>query len=329
MAQAGRSTILAHITDAHVAPNGRPTAILKHQSQAILHDLVDQVITHDADCVLFGGDNIDNRGNGAGDLEAFTAIADRLRNYVCVVGNHEAASFEPGRITKQVFAERMAGRGIAPDRFSFSEAVNDVRVIGIDTTLQGTPGGYVAPATMTFLARELKNAEENHIVVLGHHLLHRAWEPHFLQSWDQEYLVANREEVTALLASQPRVRAYLCGHHHASRIQRIKSRGHSGGFYHVLTASPTAYPHTARLLTFAEDGIHVKTLRPRIEGLVDEGRAAVLSGRKARRFATLGTRRTFLQYVEGRESDNDVVLPYDAAPLSEHVGVAPEQRAAG
>lgn len=327
MARGRKSTILAHITDAHVAPYGRPTAILKHRSEAILDDLVDQCCARGVDSVLFGGDNIDNRGHGAADLDAFERIANRLPHYLCIVGNHEAASFEPGRITKDVFAERMAGRGVAAQRFTFSEVVGDVRVIGIDTTLQGTPGGYVAPGTMAFLARELSNAEEAHVVVLGHHLLHRAWEPHFLQSWDQEYLVANREEVTALLASHPRVRAYLCGHHHASRIQRIKSRGHAGGFYHVLTGSPTAYPHSARLLAFEEDGIHVAPLVPRLEGLIDEGREAVLHGRKARRFATLGTRRTFLQYVEGRQSDNEVVLPYDAAPLSERVGVAIERRA--
>lgn len=321
-----RGVLLAHITDAHVAPSGRPTAILKHQSQAILHDLVDQVTERDADCVLFGGDNIDNRGNGRGDLDAFREIADRLQHYVCIVGNHEAASFEPGRITKDDFAEHMDGRGIRRGQFCFSEVVANVRVIGIDTTLQGTPGGYVAPTTMRFLASELASAEEEHIVVLGHHLLHRAWEPHFLQSWDQEYLVANRAEVTSLLASHPRVRAYLCGHHHASRIQRINHRGHSGGFYHVLTASPTAYPHTARLLHFGAEGIRVETLRPRIEGLIDEGRDAVLLGRKARRFATLGTRRSFLQYVEGRQSDNDILLPYDAAPVSERHGVAPERR---
>ncbi|MEQ8274771.1 MAG: metallophosphoesterase [Deltaproteobacteria bacterium] len=327
MASARKRTILAHITDAHVAPNGRPTAILKHRSEAILSDLVDQCLERGADSVVFGGDNIDNRGHGTADLDAFVRITERLPHCLCIVGNHEAASFEPGRITKHVFAERMAGRGIGAARFTFSEVVGDVRVIGIDTTLQGTPGGYVAPATMAFLARELANAEENHIVVVGHHLLHRAWEPHFLQSWDQEYLVANREEVTALLASHPRVRAYLCGHHHASRIQRIKSRGHAGGFYHVLTSSPTAYPHSARLLAFEDDGIHVARLIPRIEGLIDEGREAVLHGRKARRFATLGARRSFLQYVEGRQSDNDVILPYDAAPVSERIGVAVERRA--
>ena len=34
--------------------------------------------------------------------------------------------------------------------------------------------------------------------------------------------------------------------------------------------------------------------------------------RKAQRFRTLGTERSFTDYVFGRASDNDAILPYDA-----------------
>jgi 3',5'-cyclic AMP phosphodiesterase CpdA len=325
---AARDVVLAHITDAHIVAFGaRPTATLKHRSIEVLKDLVAQVRAIGPDCTLFGGDNIDNRISGDQDLEVFATIAESLDRFVCIAGNHEAGSKKLGRVTKSQFAERIRGRGIEPDRYSFSEPIGNVRVIGIDTTLEGTAGGYVSQRTMRFLADELHNAEEDHIVVLGHHLLHRAWEPHYLQSWDDEYLVANRQDVIALLASCARVRAYLCGHHHASRIQRIASRGHSGGFYHVLTASPVAYPHTARILRFGQAGIHVSTIAPRIDGLVEEGRQAVLTGRKARRYAMLGASRDFLQYVEGRTSDNDILLPYDHAPKAQQAGVSMDRRA--
>jgi 3',5'-cyclic-AMP phosphodiesterase len=323
---AARDVILAHITDSHVAPGGRPTATLKHRSVEVMEDLVDQVRALDVDMALFGGDNIDNKIDGRSDLETFAGIAERLDRFVCIVGNHESDTKKNGRITKHEFAERLHGRGIAPQRFHFSESVGNVRVIGIDTTLEGAGGGYVSDKMMQFLADELYNATEEHIVVLGHHLLHRAWEPHFLQSWDDEYLVANRHDVIALLASSSKVRGYLCGHHHASRIQRIAARGHTGGFYHILTASPVAFPCTARLLRFARDGIHVSSLHPRLQGLVDEGREAVLNGRKARRYATLGSSRDFLAYVQGRASDNDIVLPYDQAPKSEQLGVRADRR---
>ena len=53
---------------------------------------------------------------------------------------------------------------------------------------------------------------------------------------------------------------------------------------------------------------------------------AVLTGRKARRYAMLGASRDFLQYVSGRGSDNDIVLPYEQAPSSEHRGVGMDRR---
>lgn len=315
--------VLAHITDAHVAPKGRATAVLKHQSVAIFSDLIDQLTERKVDAALFGGDNIDNRDAGPEDLEAFATMAERLPRFHCILGNHEADVRRlPHQISREDFAARLEGRGVQVGRYCFSEAIGNVRVVGIDTTLVGTHGGYVAPRMMQFLAKELRNAEEDHLVVLGHHLLYRSWEPYVLQAWDQEYLVGNRAEVIALLASTPKVRAYLCGHHHASRIQRIAARGHAGGFYQILTASPVAFPHHARVLAFRPDGIHVETLRPRIPGVIEAGKEAVMVGRKARRYGTLGSSQSFLQYVEGRPSDNEIVLPYDAAPVAERRGIS-------
>lgn len=314
----GRSmaVVLAHVTDAHVAPAGRRNAGVKDQSVPILRDLVEQINERGADLTLFGGDNIDNHGNGERDLDAFMELTSPLQNWVCTVGNHEAEAKLPGYLSKEEFAERVTGHGISKDQLTFSIGVGDVRVIGIDTTLVGTAGGYVAPRVMSYLASELNRAEEEHIVVLGHHLLYRTWEPHQLHQWDKDYLVSNRDAVIALLASHPRVRAYLCGHHHASRIQRIAARGCYGGFYHILTSSTVSYPCAGRVLRFEREGIHVASIQPRIPRLLEEARDAVMTGRKAQRFELLGSQRTFMQYVSGRAADNDALLPYDHAPVS-------------
>lgn len=314
--------VLGHVTDAHIAPSSRATTVLKDRSVAILKDLLAQFRERSVDMVLFGGDNIDNRDDGPGELGAFVELARSVDRFVCILGNHEVSYPSPTRITAAEFAGAVAGHGISPENYNFVQSVGNVRVIGLDTTLLGSPGGHVSRSSLRFLASALREGDEEHIVVLGHHLLHPAWAPLSLSSWDRDYLVANREHVTSLLASCSRVRAYLCGHHHASRIQRIMSRGHAGGFYHVVTASPAAFPHHARVLRFAPDGIHVSVLTPRIAGLREEGLQAVLQGRKARRYATLGTDSPFVEYVEGKPSDNHVVLPYDAAPKTEHRGVS-------
>lgn len=314
--------VLGHITDAHIAPRSPATTVIKGHTVPILEDLLTQFRERSVDLVMFGGDNIDNRGHGSVELAAFVDLAKSADRYVCILGNHEMSWPSPGRVTAAEFAGAVAGHGISPGRYNFVETVGNVRVVGLDTTLLGSSGGYVSPASMRFLAEALREGDEEHVVVLGHHLLHPAWSPLSLTSWDRDYLVANREHVASLLASCRRVRAYLCGHHHASRIQRIMSRGHAGGFYHVVTASPAAYPHHARVLRFAPDGIHVSVLTPRIPGLVEIGRRAVLLGRKARRYGTLGAAVPFLEYLEGQTSDNDVVLPYEAAPRTERRGVS-------
>ncbi|MGF1510484.1 MAG: metallophosphoesterase family protein [Myxococcota bacterium] len=310
MGASSHTVTIAHITDAHVAPFGRATATLKHLSLAVFEDLVAQCRERDVDVVLFGGDNIDNRGHGEADLEAFMDVTSRLDRWFCVPGNHEAP--RTGLVSKERFMRAVEGHG-AENRFGlFSRGFGSVRIIGIDTVLTGSPGGYVEPLTLRHLSEEIRAAEEDHIVVLGHHPLYRAWEPMQMDSWDREYLVANRHEVTALLCSAPKVRAYLCGHHHASRIQRI-GRPHRAGFYHILTSSPVAYPHYARILHVETDGIRVEALHPRLVGLPELGRQAVLTGRKAQRFEQQrhASQASFLAYLVGSALDEAAFLPHD------------------
>ncbi len=312
-------TRLAHITDTHTTLDGRPTTVLKHRSVEILKDVLDQVTQSQADCVLFGGDNIDNRGSGERDLEAFLALATRLSadgvDWRCIPGNHEASHPRPGRITKAVFQRRVADRGVAPNLPGFSHVVGNVRVIGLDTTLVGSPGGFVPADGLAFLADQLAEASEKHIVVLGHHLLVPCWEPYRFETWPQDYLVRNHEEVVEMLTRHPRVRAYLCGHHHAHRITAVKSGPLTTGFYQVLTASPVAFPHSARVLTFEDQAMIVETVRPRDPSILTEGREAVLLGRKAQRFAEMGASDAFLGYLEGEEGDHAVRLPYQLTRL--------------
>ena len=300
---------LAHITDAHVTLEGSRTATLKDLSVPVFTDLVSQARERGVDLSLFGGDNIDNHRPELDDLGVFLQIAKNGTPFAAVLGNHEAR-LRRGCLSKHRITEALALTGSPHPDYCFSRAVKNVRVIGIDSTLVGSVGGYFSDSVMRFLARELRAAEEDHIVVLGHHLIERAWAPHWLDSWDREYLVSNREEVISLLATNPRVRAYLCGHHHASRICRVASRGRSGGFYQIVTSSPVAFPHTARLIEVCADGLRIAPLVPRVARLHAEGKKAVLTGRKAQRYRVFGDEEAFLGYLAGNERDNDVFLPH-------------------
>lgn len=290
---------IAHITDAHVAPFGRANATLKHLSLAIFEDLVEQCRER-ADLVLFGGDNIDNRGHGESDLEAFMDLASRLEEWRVIPGNHEAP--REGNMTKDRFLWSVTGHGPRIGQPCWSEGFGHVRVIGLDTVYIGKSGGQVSKSALRFLARELRQAQEPHVLVLGHHLLVRPWAPYQLPAWDEDYLVSNRRAVLSVLSSSPKVRAYLCGHHHACRIQPVAT-GVGSPFHQVMTASPVSFPHTARLIHVQPDRITIEPLTPRLEGLRAQGEAAVQTGRKAQRYPQLQSPLPFLRYLEGEPSD--------------------------
>jgi|GEM_PF-2654099 len=308
----GSPVRIAHITDVHISAFGRRTAVLKDRAAEILADVLEQINYSKADVTIFGGDNIDNREDGQADLELFFETVRQTQNWRCILGNHEAknrSKQSPGMLTQEDFLEAVKGHGIRPGQTSFSEAFGQVRIIAINTTIMGHHGGLVDGPTLKFLETELANASEKHIVVFGHHLLAETWAPAQFETWDQEYLVQNRDMVCAVLASNSNVRAYLCGHHHASHIGFIPAEQAENGFYQILTPSLSAFPHGARILTFTEDSLVVETIEPRIEGLMEEGLTAVLGGRKIQRFKTLNHPRSFIEYLGGRESDRNVRLP--------------------
>ncbi|MEO1336684.1 MAG: metallophosphoesterase [Myxococcota bacterium] len=298
------------MTDAHTTLDGRSTTVLKHRAVAILNDVLEQIRHRKPDCVLFGGDNIDNRGAAERDLAAFERLVEPLNDWRYVVGNHEASRPKPGRITKAEFQRQFAGNGIPPDAPGYSHVVGDVRVIGLDTTMVGAPGGLVPADGVAFLKDALKAATEPHVVVVGHHLLVPCWRYPF-DTWHQDYLVQNHQDVVTILGQYPQVRAYLCGHHHAHRITTVDTGEHP--FYQVMTGSPVAFPHSARVLTFEHDAMCVETIRPRDTSVLEEGRQAVLLGRKAQRFTELGIFDEFLGYLEGDASESEVILPYTHA----------------
>lgn len=295
---------IAHITDAHVAPFGKANATLKHLSLAIFEDLVEQCRER-ADLVLFGGDNIDNRGHGEADLEAFMDLASRLDTWRVIPGNHEAP--REGVMTKDRFVWAVSGHGPRPGQTDWSEGFGSVRVIGLDTVRVGRPGGWVSKGTLKFLAKEVRQAPEPHVIVLGHHPIVRPWAPHRLAVWDEEYLVANHDAVRRVLTGSAKVRAYLCGHHHACRVQSV-GRPPETGFHQLMTAAPVSFPHAARILHVRDDGIAYEPLMPRLEGLRDMGARAVQTGRKAARYPQLGAPRPFLAYLEGKATDREGFL---------------------
>ena len=309
----GSSVKIAHITDVHISAFGRRTAVLKDRAAEILADVLEQINESNVDLTLFGGDNIDNREDGQSDLDVFLKTANATNNWRCILGNHEAKAESPerpGLLVQEDFLKAVEGHGIGPEQTSFSEVIGDVRLIAINTTIVGHHGGLVDGQTLKFLETELTKASEKHILVFGHHLLTETWAPAQFETWNQEYLVQNRDMVCALLSSHPNVRAYLCGHHHASHIGYVSGKRAENGFYHILTPSLSAFPHGARILSFTHDSLVVETIEPKIEGLIEEGLSAVLGGRKIQRFKTLNHPLSFIEYVGGRESDRNVRLPF-------------------
>lgn len=154
-----------HLTDLHLVPQGQLVSNVL-DTGAILTFAIDRLIEKQdqlapLDAVLVTGD-ISDDGSPESYALARTQL-ERLGLPIFVVpGNHDS---------REPFREAFSNLNTMPkDGFiDWAETVEDTRIIGLDTLVDGQGAGLLRQASLDFLAAELSRAESNSIVVMLHH----------------------------------------------------------------------------------------------------------------------------------------------------------------
>jgi len=295
----------AHITDTHVTFSGKNGTALKEESFNIFRDVIDQVNnTPDIDFILFGGDNINNTDPGAKDFNEFMSIMSSVKvPYFAQFGNREVSPIPPGiALSKSQYAEKMKDHGLDAGRYSWSVSpVPGLRILGLDTTIEGYDNGEIIKKELKWIKREISKYPDDMIVTLSHHLFLPTWGDRDIPKWKKKYLLKNYQEVNAVLDSAPQVKACLMGHHHVSKVQTIN------GLHYIASPATVQYPHAFRTISINDNVARLEFHQISDQGIIELGKQNLSTSKNAEEYAG-GSAGDILAYCHGSAGDNDVVL---------------------
>lgn len=196
--------ILAHLTDLHVRPAGRP-AYRVAETNKLLARAVDALLALEPrpDAVVITGDLTD-----CGLVEEYEVLKtqlDRLPMPVhLVIGNHDRREG-----FRAVFGERAGARAPA-DFVGFDVDVGGVRLIGLDTVVPGASFGTLCAARLDLLEAMLEERPDVPTLIAMHHPPAACGIGHM----DRIALTEGAERFGEIVAKRPNVERVLAGHHH-------------------------------------------------------------------------------------------------------------------
>ena len=233
--------LIAQVTDTHVKADGR-LAYERVDSAEKLTRCVEHLnrLSSPPDIVLMTGDLVD-----MGRPEEYAVlrrlIAPLPMPVYVIPGNHDE---------RRAFREAFADHRYLPEDGEFLHYVLEdypLRLIGLDTTVPGAPGGDMCPRRLAWLDDRLREDQERPTVIFMHH-------PPFLtglRNMDMQNC-GNGDALGALVERHPQVMRILCGHvHRAIQLH-----------WHGVTASIAPSPSHSVAYSLEDDASHDFSLEP-------------------------------------------------------------------
>ena len=197
--------LIAQISDLHIRPAGQlayGVAETNVMAERAIHAL--SRLRPQPDVVILTGDAADCGLDE--EYAILLALLDRLPCPVHIVpGNHDRrenmrAAFAP------------FGKFGARGPLNFAADAGPLRLVGLDSLVEGASHGELSSETLAFLEGELSAHRDRPTIVCLHH-------PPFvcgIEHMDRIRLLAGGEELAGIIGRHPQVERILAGHHHRS-----------------------------------------------------------------------------------------------------------------
>jgi len=200
--------LIAQITDTHIRAGGAFAFQGKADTSARLRAAVEflRALRPRPDIVLATGDLVDD-GTDADYAQLLSILAPLDIPLLPIPGNHDArAAF---REAFPAIAARASGEFI-------NYVVDDhpVRLIALDSTVEGEIGGDLCPARLDWLTKTLAESDKPAVVFMHHPPFDYGIAP------SKEMRCSNAEGLRGVVGAHRHVVAILCGHLHRNTAMR-------------------------------------------------------------------------------------------------------------
>lgn len=196
--------LIAHLTDLHVRPSGRPAYRVVEVNTMLARAVAAlRALDPAPDAVILSGDLTD-----CGLAEEYALLRRMLEPLAMPVylipGNHDR---------RAPLREAFAGwptLGDDPEFVDFAADLGPLRLIGLDSVVPGYGHGALCRHRLDRLRAALAAAPDRPTLIALHH-------PPFvcgIEHMDHIRLLDGAAELAAIVADNPQVERVLCGHHH-------------------------------------------------------------------------------------------------------------------
>ncbi|MBN8892250.1 MAG: hypothetical protein BGP12_19795 [Rhodospirillales bacterium 70-18] len=203
--------IILHLTDLHCRPRGlaamrtAETNMLTERALRAVRDFRPR-----ADALVISGDLTSN-----GLAEEYRCVAEMLRRLIdipvyVIPGNHDH------RVTMRAELAHLPGVTADPDFVQYAVDDLKVRLVMLDTLIQGKTDGELCPRRLAWLDATLAAQPDKPTIVVMHH-------PSFVCGIGHMDGIILRDPAafTAVIARHPQVQLILTGHHHRQITTRV------------------------------------------------------------------------------------------------------------
>jgi len=195
--------LIAQISDLHIAPPGEKTlgrVPMDENLKVIVAHI--NALTPRPDVVIVSGD-ITDQGDLASARYARSMLDVLAMPYYVVPGNHDnratiLAAFAPEHCRADV-----------PGFITYTVDAHDIRLIALDSTIPGAPGGELCPQRLEWLAQTLASHDDKPCLIFLHHPPLKCG---VLESDADDFIGA--EKFARLIRQHKNILRVTCGHIH-------------------------------------------------------------------------------------------------------------------
>ncbi len=263
---------IVFLPDIHLSFTDQKDKILYKESFVIFQDVIKTLSTKiKPDFAIFGGDLTHNVNGDFADLSLFIDSASDLRTkFYAILGDREAnlsKNFSKENFIKEFdeFSET--------ETFWTAEPVDNVLLIGLDSSIEGEQEGYINIHQLFWLDNVLKNNRDKFTIIALHH------SP--LITCDQDknvwkkYTLREPDLFLELINLYPQVKVILSGHHFSNYTQVINEKlfiGHP---------SIAVYPNTYKILEIHPDKVLVDNRKISFKQIIEKGKEHLINSEYA------------------------------------------------
>ena len=299
----------AHITDLHLDVKGENSWQYREKSVPLFYGALRQLgRLPKLKFVVFGGDQIHYGPRDKESLAVFQEWTTKNLSmpFYILLGNTEVSPVtNVSKLGRADYLKAWTGRGLRPGHSSWAfDPVRNVRVIGLDVTVDGSPHGEASAQELKWLESELKaNASKKLIIIFTHQPL-VATTPNDKESAGSFWMVRNHDKVRSIIESYKNVRLVVSGHHHVSKVETVKR------VTYVCDPAVVSYPCSFRAFSVTGDGIHLKNVGLDDKALVSHAMELLVSDPYAKMYDAASPQKVAAYSLGLTEKDRETTIKF-------------------